>query len=135
MYRLIILVVAMAFPCLAGWVDPDRPYQETDPVWAAASNAVQSNICAKLASNVWAQADSTTNYVRRTGDAIPGSLAVGAISAAVCRAGAFVVNGVTGATCQVTVITNIVIQYKNPGTITNLVLEPVTLTFTSGIKQ
>lgn len=45
---------------------------------ASLSASVQTNISARLASNVWAAADSTTNYVRRTGDAMSGDLAIGA---------------------------------------------------------
>jgi hypothetical protein len=38
--------------------------------------ATASDVSARLASNVWSVADSTTNYVRRTGDVIMGSLTV-----------------------------------------------------------
>lgn len=46
---------------------------------AALSNSVASlttNVVARLDSNVWAAADSTTNYTRRTGDTMTGALAL-----------------------------------------------------------
>ncbi len=55
-------------------------YSETDPRWASASNGMQNQINAKLATSVWIAADSTTNYVRRTGDTMTGSLTIGAAS-------------------------------------------------------
>jgi len=53
---------------------PAGAYTETDPLWANASNAIVTNIEARLASNVWAAADSTTNYVVRTGGTMSGAL-------------------------------------------------------------
>ncbi|MFH0878079.1 MAG: hypothetical protein V2A34_00050 [Lentisphaerota bacterium] len=52
-------------------------FTESDPVWAAASNAVAAAVNARLASNVWAAADATTNYVARTGGALSGALNMG----------------------------------------------------------
>ena len=87
-------------------------YAETDPVWSAVSNSIQTqlnnkvprgvydpatnnlwnaiaaetnaraaadaalgaDVAARLASNTWAAAGSTTNYVRRTGDNLAGTL-------------------------------------------------------------
>ena len=45
-----------------------------DAAFAAADAAFATNVEARLASNVWAAADSTTNYVRRTGDTTSGPL-------------------------------------------------------------
>ncbi len=56
---------------------PLYAYAETDPVWAAASNAVAVDVAARLASNVWASADSTTNFLARTGGAMSGDLDMG----------------------------------------------------------
>jgi hypothetical protein len=39
---------------------------EDDPIYRAASNALVADIAARLDSNTWAVADSTTNYVPRT---------------------------------------------------------------------
>lgn len=44
---------------------PASAVTEADPVWTAASNAVATAIGERLASNVWAVADSTTNYASR----------------------------------------------------------------------
>ncbi len=47
---------------------------DTNSVGVIATNAVNqsTNVSARLASNVWAAADSTTNYVRRTGGTYTG---------------------------------------------------------------
>lgn len=54
---------------------------ESDPMFGAVSNSMAqsiasnaANISTRLASNVWDAADSTTNYVRRTGDTMTGNL-------------------------------------------------------------
>jgi hypothetical protein len=52
-------------------------YTESDPLWAAASNAVATRIDARLASNAWAAADATTNYLPRTGGVLSGVLDAG----------------------------------------------------------
>lgn len=44
--------------------------------WAAGTGSLWTAISARLQSNVWAAADSTTNFVRRTGDTIRGNLFV-----------------------------------------------------------
>jgi hypothetical protein len=44
---------------------PSGGITEVDPIWTAASNAVATDISSRLASNVWASADSTTNYASR----------------------------------------------------------------------
>ncbi len=49
---------------------------EVDPKWTAASNGMQTQIDSKLSSNTWATANSTTNYVKRTGDSMSGPLTV-----------------------------------------------------------
>lgn len=49
---------------------------EVDPKWTAASNGMQTQIDSKLASNTWAAANSTTNYMRRTGETMSGPLSV-----------------------------------------------------------
>jgi len=41
-------------------------YVESDPVWAAVSNATAVAIAGKLGTSTWAVADSTTNYAERT---------------------------------------------------------------------
>lgn len=49
---------------------------ETDPLWRAASNGIQTQINGKLSSNAWALADSTTNTVRSTGGTMTGPLGI-----------------------------------------------------------
>jgi hypothetical protein len=44
---------------------PSSSITEVDPVWAAASNSMVAQISSRLASNSWADADSTTNYASR----------------------------------------------------------------------
>jgi hypothetical protein len=57
---------------------PTTSITENDPRWASASNAVMADINTRLASNVWAAADSTTNYLPRTGGTMSGTLNMGA---------------------------------------------------------
>ncbi|MBU4366751.1 MAG: hypothetical protein KKF10_06415, partial [Verrucomicrobia bacterium] len=52
-------------------------FTETDPLWASASNAIVADIATRLASNVWAAADSTTNYLAQTGGTMSGALNMG----------------------------------------------------------
>jgi hypothetical protein len=49
---------------------PAGAYTETDPFWRSVSNLF-------LLTSVWVRADSTTNYVRRTGDTMSGNLNMG----------------------------------------------------------
>ncbi|MFH0879018.1 MAG: hypothetical protein V2A34_04850, partial [Lentisphaerota bacterium] len=49
---------------------------EVDPRWSAASNAIQQQLNTKLATNVWATANATTNSVKKTGDTMTGTLTV-----------------------------------------------------------
>jgi hypothetical protein len=51
---------------------------ETDPHWTAASNAIMTSIAARLPSNIWVSAGSTTNYLPRTGGTMSGALNLGA---------------------------------------------------------
>jgi hypothetical protein len=52
-------------------------YSEIDPRWASASNAIMGDIASRLVSNIWAAADSTTNYLPRTGGTMSGTLNMG----------------------------------------------------------
>ncbi|MCG2679875.1 MAG: hypothetical protein L6455_07900, partial [Kiritimatiellae bacterium] len=47
-------------------------------LWVSASNGIVANIATRLVSNVWAAADSTTNYLARTGGTMSGALNMGA---------------------------------------------------------
>ena len=49
---------------------------EVDPIWKAASNAIQQQLNTKLATNIWATAGSTTNSLRKTGDTMTGTLSI-----------------------------------------------------------
>lgn len=51
--------------------------QATGVAAYASATAAQANANTRLASNTWAVADSTTNYVRRTGDTMSGVLDLG----------------------------------------------------------
>jgi len=64
-----------------GWSNMLGNFVESDPRWTAASNSVQTQLNAKLASNVWAAAGATTNYVRRTGDTMTGAFTINVGSA------------------------------------------------------
>ncbi len=44
---------------------PASAITEADPLWNGVSNAIMADISSRLASNVWAAADSTTNYASR----------------------------------------------------------------------
>ena len=57
---------------------PAGAFTEADPLWVSASNGIVANIATRLVSNVWAAADSTTNYLARTGGTMSGALNMGA---------------------------------------------------------
>jgi len=75
---------------IAGKADNSQVEGATNDLWTALgnesavrgsedvtlSNQIASLQSGKLSSNIWATADSTTNYVRRTGDTISGLLTV-----------------------------------------------------------
>ena len=73
---------AAVWAALAGKATGTPLYVESDPIWAAASNAVAglfgytNRAASALASSVWAAADSTTNYAANNGPIFTGDVTI-----------------------------------------------------------
>jgi hypothetical protein len=56
---------------------PSSAITEADPAWHGGTNAIWAEISTKLGTSTWATADSTTNYLARTGGTVYGPLTFG----------------------------------------------------------
>ena len=62
------------------WAAAQADLLASDAALSNATASLATNVAARLASNAWATADSTTNYVSRTGDTMSGNLHIASLA-------------------------------------------------------